>query len=226
MEGPHDVGGKHGLGPIVIEPDEPVFHYPWEGRVYGLAFCTIASGVHSVDAKRHAIETMGHAEYLDSSYYEHWLYAIEKIMHDTGLISHDEVDRRVAEQGWAEIVRHPRTPEDPSPLASTLLGILHSGTPHTVATEDSPLFTEGDYVRVRNNRTRRHLRLPGYVKNQIGVVQASYGSFGHPENRAHGDPERASYLYRVAFSPQELFESGRTDDVVCADLFEDYLEPA
>ena len=37
MNGVHDMGGMHGMGPIEPEPNEPVFHEPWEGRVYALA---------------------------------------------------------------------------------------------------------------------------------------------------------------------------------------------
>ena len=41
MNGIHDMGGMHGFGPVPIETDEPVFHEPWEGRVYAMA---IAAG--------------------------------------------------------------------------------------------------------------------------------------------------------------------------------------
>ena len=34
MNGVHDMGGDQGMGPIEYEKDEPVFHAPWEGRVY------------------------------------------------------------------------------------------------------------------------------------------------------------------------------------------------
>ena len=36
MNGVHDMGGMHGLGPIDAEPNEPVFHAPWERRVFAL----------------------------------------------------------------------------------------------------------------------------------------------------------------------------------------------
>ena len=36
MNGIHDMGGMHGFGPIEVEKDEPVFHHPWEGRVYAI----------------------------------------------------------------------------------------------------------------------------------------------------------------------------------------------
>ena len=38
MNGIHDMGGMHGMGPIEPESNEPVFHEPWEGRVYALFF--------------------------------------------------------------------------------------------------------------------------------------------------------------------------------------------
>ena len=37
MDGIHDMGGMHGLGPIDYEADEPVFHHAWEGRMFGIA---------------------------------------------------------------------------------------------------------------------------------------------------------------------------------------------
>jgi hypothetical protein len=36
VNGVHDMGGMHGMGPIPYERDEPVFHAPWEGRVYAM----------------------------------------------------------------------------------------------------------------------------------------------------------------------------------------------
>ena len=36
MNGVHDMGGMHGMGPIEHEKNAPVFHAPWEGRVFAL----------------------------------------------------------------------------------------------------------------------------------------------------------------------------------------------
>ena len=36
MNGIHDMGGMHGMGPIEHEANEATFHMPWEGRVYAL----------------------------------------------------------------------------------------------------------------------------------------------------------------------------------------------
>jgi hypothetical protein len=96
MNGIHDLGGKHGMGPILPETDEPVFHEPWEGRTYAMFAATVVFAGYTVDEFRHAIERMDPAEYLQSSYYEHWLHAFEDILVRRGFISRDELDARVA----------------------------------------------------------------------------------------------------------------------------------
>ena len=44
MDGIHDMGGMHGMGPIVREADEPVFHEAWEGRALALTRAMMAAG--------------------------------------------------------------------------------------------------------------------------------------------------------------------------------------
>ena len=41
MNGPQDLGGQMGFGPVAPEKDEPIFHAEWERRALGL---TIAAG--------------------------------------------------------------------------------------------------------------------------------------------------------------------------------------
>ena len=36
MNGPQDLGGQMGFGPVAPEPDEPVFHADWERRAMAL----------------------------------------------------------------------------------------------------------------------------------------------------------------------------------------------
>ena len=67
MDGIHDLGGMHGFGPIEPEPDEPVFHEPWERQVFGMMIATFAGGQFNVDQFRHAIERMAPAHYLEST---------------------------------------------------------------------------------------------------------------------------------------------------------------
>lgn len=97
MNGIHDLGGMHGFGPIVREKDEPVFHAEWEGRTFGLLIATLALGRYNIDEFRHAIERMDPANYLESSYYEHWLHAIETLLIEKGVITEKELTNRAAE---------------------------------------------------------------------------------------------------------------------------------
>lgn len=97
MNGIHDLGGMDGLGPIDIEANEPVFHEPWERRVFGMFVSAFAGGHFNVDQFRHAIERMAPAHYLESSYYEHWLHALETLLTENGVISPDELEARKAE---------------------------------------------------------------------------------------------------------------------------------
>jgi nitrile hydratase beta subunit len=94
MNGIHDLGGMHGFGSIEPEPDERVFHEPWERRVFGMMMATFAGGQFNVDQFRHAIERMTPAHYLESSYYEHWLAALETLLVENGALTRDELEAR------------------------------------------------------------------------------------------------------------------------------------
>ena len=97
MNGIHDLGGMHGVGPLEIEKDEPLFHAEWEKRVFGIFFGLAPHGYFNLDEFRHAIERMDAAEYLGSSYYEHWLHAYETLLVENGAITAEEYAARCAE---------------------------------------------------------------------------------------------------------------------------------
>ena len=97
MNGIHDLGGMHGVGPIEVEDNEPVFHHDWEKRVFGLFFGIAVHRIFNLDELRHAIERMGAAEYLGSSYYEHWLHAFETLLVEKGAITAAEYAQRCRE---------------------------------------------------------------------------------------------------------------------------------
>ncbi len=67
MNGIHDMGGMHGLGPLEREAGEPVFHDDWERRVFALAM----TARYTMEQFRFAIERMPPADYLRTSYFEH-----------------------------------------------------------------------------------------------------------------------------------------------------------
>jgi nitrile hydratase len=81
VNGVHDMGGMHGFGPVESEPNEPVFHSDWEGRVRGMFQHTVRR-YYNLDEFRHAIELMPPAAYLEAGYYERWLHSIETLMRE------------------------------------------------------------------------------------------------------------------------------------------------
>ncbi len=97
MNGIHDLGGMHGMGAIVREDDEPVFHADWEKRVFSMFFGLAPHGYFNVDEFRHGIERMGAANYLTTSYYEHWLASFETLLTERGVITPEEYAARCRE---------------------------------------------------------------------------------------------------------------------------------
>ena len=63
MNGVHDMGGMHGLGPIEYEKNEPVFHSPWEALSFALNMATRAGRKWNIDSGRHEIELLPAADY-------------------------------------------------------------------------------------------------------------------------------------------------------------------
>ena len=95
MNGIHDMGGMHGLGAIVREEDEPVFHEEWEGRMQALARAMMAGSYFSLDEFRHAIERLEPSYYLRTSYYERMLEGAITLLSEKGVITQEEFDARL-----------------------------------------------------------------------------------------------------------------------------------
>ena len=77
MDGVHDLGGLQGFGAVPIEVEEPLFHEPWEARVWAMA--RVLPFPRTIDRFRFMIEQMPPGEYLTSRYYERWLWALERL---------------------------------------------------------------------------------------------------------------------------------------------------
>jgi nitrile hydratase beta subunit len=230
MHGPHDVGGRDGIGPIdaaFLKPGIPDWRYPFEGRMHAVTAMAIAKGAFNLDEQRHGIERRKWSEYLDSTYYAHWLFSVEKLLNDKGYVSHDEIDQRMVELGAPSMTPHPQKPETLSPFASQMIDVLWKGTPHDVAADTPPVFEVGATVVVRNLHEATHNRLPGYLNKARGVIAKQYGAFHDPAASTHEQVSRPHQLYMVRFSATDLWGAEATEDFdLYADLFEDYLEVA
>jgi nitrile hydratase subunit beta len=67
----------------------------WELLADALAGALRGRGVMNVDEMRRAIESMPRDEYERASYYERWLYAMETILAEKGVLAEGELDARL-----------------------------------------------------------------------------------------------------------------------------------
>src|SRR5260370_36451441 len=107
MNGVHDMGGMHGLGAVEIEKNEPVFHAEWEARTFALTLASGYLGKWNLDMSRYAREQMPGPDYLATSYYEHWLWGLRKLVVDHGLVTAKELEsgRSKAKASEARVLR-------------------------------------------------------------------------------------------------------------------------
>jgi nitrile hydratase len=83
----HDIGGQTGFGPVPVGEDgEPAFAADWEARVYAVAAVLRRRGVFNTDELRDAIERLPPGQYLEASYYERWLAAVEMLVAEKGAL--------------------------------------------------------------------------------------------------------------------------------------------
>jgi hypothetical protein len=92
MRGYHDIGGLN-LGPI----DSSQHDYAlWEKRVDAILVLLTRKGVITVDELRHGIETLGADAYERLTYYERWIASVSRALQARGVITTDELGRRMA----------------------------------------------------------------------------------------------------------------------------------
>jgi nitrile hydratase beta subunit len=227
VNGAHDLGGMHGFGPVVAEPDEPAFHAAWERRAFGLTLAMGAWRRWNLDMSRSAREQMPPAEYLSTSYYEHWLFGLERLLVETGLVSPHDLAR--VQRG------EPATAAPAGAVAIRDGALRPDGVPRMLqnrraARLDDPVpakFRVGQAVVARNLHPVGHTRVPRYVRGRRGEVAIDHGVFIFPDTHATGAGTRPQHVYSVWFAAQELWgpdAPGR--DRVHVDLWDDYLEAA
>ena len=218
MNGVHDMGGMHGMGPIHYEKNEPVFHEPWESRVYVMQRAIGAWRKWNTHASRHAKEVIPAADYLRMSYYERWYVGLVELMSHAGLITRAEVESGKPAPGSAKA-----TP----PLTAAQVPAYLKGTPDSRNLTVSPRFHAGQRVLTRNINPTGATRLPRYARGRRGTIQRDYGVFGFADTLAHSLGENPQHIYSVRFAARELWgEQAKPQDSVYLDLYDDYLEAA
>jgi nitrile hydratase beta subunit len=208
MDGVHDLGGRDGMGPVVVEKDEPVFHEPWEARVFGLAAAALGAAGAGTPVFRHGIERMRPANFFSASYYERWLTSFATVLVERGVVTREELRSELGEE---------------FPLSGPM---RVEPPPERGPDRTDAQFAVGDAVRVRNRHPHGHTRCPNYVRGHRGVVVRYDGPCNFDDVEAHSDGKRLEPLYCVQFDSRELWgDDAEPNSYVSVDLFEDYLEP-
>ncbi len=215
MNGPHDMGGFAGFGPVLHEADEPVWHAAWEPRAFALVLAMGMTGQWNIDEARHARERLPAMKYWRSSYYEMRHHALVLQLIELGLVTAME-----EEAGRMAV---PAKPVKRVAAAEMIPAILDAGGPASRPSNRAQGFGIGETVRTRNINPQGHTRLPRYARGRAGEIVAVHGAHVFPDSNAHGLGEDPQWLYTVRFSARELWGKD-TKDAVCIDLWETYLE--
>ncbi len=218
MNGVHDMGGMHGMGPVVVEPNEPVFHAAWEKRVFSLRLACIYHRLWNGNMNRHAVERMPPADYLTSTYYEHVLYGLETMLVEQAVVTPQELESGRA-AGKANVA---------GVLKADGLDTLLRNRVRARLDDDVPArFKSGDHVVARNQHPAGHTRLPRYARGRQGVIDRDFGVYVFPDTSAMTRDPKPQHLYTVRFAARELWGAGAAArDAVYVNLWDDHLDPA
>ncbi|MEL6167581.1 MAG: nitrile hydratase subunit beta [Pseudomonadota bacterium] len=215
MDGPHDLGGKDGFGPIDVHASP--FSHDWEQRQWALSKNVPIPGG-TIDWWRHGIENMDPGTYLTIPYFEKW--CLNELAHriDQGMFSLDEVT-----SGKPNVVGEPA---EPLSMDACLAQLRSNNTDFGREPSAAPRFACGDLVRTMSYPISGHSRLPAYARGKMGHVRAHHGAHANPTAGATGT-DVATHLYTIEFTGTELWGPNAPEsDRMCLDLFEDNIGPA
>jgi nitrile hydratase subunit beta len=217
MNGIHDMGGMHGMGPVIRDENEPIFHEYWHGRVFALRMACAFHKKWNADMGRYARERMPPVEFLNATYYERGLYALETLLVESSLISRHEL-----ESGTAAT----KAPVTATLQPEAVAAIVKSRRKTKLDDNVAPRFKVGDKVLTSNSQPVGHTRLPRYARGRRGVIDRDHGVFTFADTNAMRRDKKPQHLYSVRFSATEIWGSDASPiDSIYLDLWDDYLEP-
>jgi len=219
VNGIHDMGGMHGMGPVVVEKDEPVFHASWESRLFALRRAAGAWRKWNIDAVRHAVERVPPVQHLQASYYARQYLGFITLLVERGLLTANEIE--TSRPGAGQPTQTPPLTADKIPE------MVMRGAPTRREANVNARFRVGQVVRTRELHPVSHTRLPRYARGRNGTIVRDHGVFVFPDTNSLFLGERPQHLYSVRFAAQELWgESACERDCVFLDLWDDYLDAA
>jgi len=213
------MGGMHGMGPLDRERVEPVFHHPWEGRVFGLRRAMGAWRRWNIDVTRHEVELVPPIDYLRMSYYERQFAAFTVLLQKRGFVTATEVETGAPAAGSSVAV--------PALTREGAQQLVVKGVPTSRDVSVPARFQSGQRVRAVNANPVGHTREPRYVRGKLGTIDRDHGVFVFPDTNAHFLGEKPQHVYSVRFSARELWgNNAPPHDTVYVDLWDDHLELA
>lgn len=210
-----DLGGLAGMGSVLFEADEPVFHGNWEATAFALTLAMGVTGAWNLDMSRRARETL--PDYLSLSYYQIWINALCKLLTEQGLVTGEEIQ--------AGHMLHPALPVKRVLTSYMVASVLAKGAPTDRTAANPARFSVGDSVRTCRAKVDHHTRLPAYARDKVGRIAAVRAAHVYPDTHSRGLGEQPQWLYSVAFEGIALWgpeaDAGLT---VYVDAWEPYLK--
>jgi len=217
MDGAHDMGGAKGFGPVVPEPNEPVFHGDWERRAFALTVAMARPGGWNIDMSRFARENRPPEDYLSKSYFHIWLAGLETLMIERGLVTREEIE--------AGKVLSPPKPGVKPIAPNEVTPAIRRGGPTEREANRPAMFAVGETVRMKDIHPVTHTRLPQYVRGHLGTIELNHGCHVFPDTNSLGKGEDPQWLYTVRFDGPELWGKDADPTLsVSVDAWESYLE--
>ncbi|WP_028221990.1 nitrile hydratase subunit beta [Paraburkholderia oxyphila] len=204
MDGFHDMGGRQGFGPVVMNDKREPFHDEWEVRAAAISARLIGQHVYNMDEFRHAIERMAPRHYVCASYFERTFTAAATLCFEKGLISREELNAASGES---------------VPLSLP-------AKPGRVAPDDLPKLKIGDWVKVKNEFVGGHTRAPAYVRGKCGQIVDISPACPFPDAAAHDLEPVPQCTFDVRFRSVDLWPECCDEAEVHVGLFHGYLEKA
>ncbi|MEM6839690.1 MAG: nitrile hydratase subunit beta [Cyanobacteria bacterium P01_C01_bin.120] len=244
----HNLGGLENLGPINFETE--VFVEPWEKRIFGIHTAMMALSNHlnesppqyeieKVPTEFKSFWTWGHLrmgaegmhpfEYFRLRYYEKWLGGISGFFVEEGYITQEELDARTAEILADDGKATAPLPQGGDPAIDTQVEkYLREGDSPQRSTAIEPKFKVGDRVRIKDMPPADHTRLPGHLRDRVGVVDKVYeGVYTYFFKTADGIGVPMP-IYSLCFQPDAMWNESLLDPkaIYYNDIFEVYIEAA
>ncbi|MDR7145057.1 nitrile hydratase subunit beta [Rhizobium sp. BE258] len=231
----HYLGGLEGLGPVSTETR--VFVEEWETRIFGIHTAMMAlssqlplpatpstfTTVWTWADLRKGAESLNPFDYFKYRYYEKWLGGISGYFIERGYITAQELDA-LTEEYYADAAKPLPQREERAIDDRVVRYLVEGDSPkRDVAVEFD--FAVGDQVSIKDVPSVEHTRLPGFLRNQTGVIETVYpGAYTYLCDTGSDGIGAAMPVYCVKFEPGELWpDNAEPNFSLYADLYSHYV---